>query len=69
MMFTNVWSDITPIAQDSGPNSIAPIQYDAKYTQLMDIFRACLRKGEFSERVINLTTDLLDLNAANYTVW
>ena len=35
----------------------------------MDIFRAILRKGELSDRVLNLTTELLDMNAANYTVW
>lgn len=69
MMFTTAWADIVPVPQDSGPNPIAPIQYDSKYTQLMDIFRACLKAGEYSQRVITLTSDLLDLNAANYTVW
>jgi protein farnesyltransferase/geranylgeranyltransferase type-1 subunit alpha len=37
--------------------------------QLMDLFRAILRSGELSERVLDLTEDLLDENAANYTVW
>jgi protein farnesyltransferase/geranylgeranyltransferase type-1 subunit alpha len=37
--------------------------------QLMDLFRAIVRSGELSERVLDLTEDLLDENAANYTVW
>jgi protein farnesyltransferase/geranylgeranyltransferase type-1 subunit alpha len=36
---------------------------------LMDLFRAVLRSGELSERVLELTENILDENAANYTVW
>lgn len=35
----------------------------------MDLFRAVLRSGELSERVLELTEEILDENAANYTVW
>lgn len=35
----------------------------------MDIFRGVMAKGEYSERVLELTEDLLELNAANYTIW
>lgn len=35
----------------------------------MDIFRAIVAKGEFSERVLSLTEDLLSLNPGSYTVW
>lgn len=35
----------------------------------MSIFRAVLRSGEKSQRVIDLTELILDENAANYTVW
>jgi hypothetical protein len=35
----------------------------------MDLFRAVLRSGELSERVLELTEAILDENAANYTVW
>jgi protein farnesyltransferase/geranylgeranyltransferase type-1 subunit alpha len=35
----------------------------------MNIFRAIVHKGEFSRRALNLTTELLEFNPANYTVW
>lgn len=37
--------------------------------QLMDIFRGVIRIEERSERVLQLTEELLAINAANYTVW
>lgn len=37
--------------------------------KIMSIFRAVLRSGEKSQRVIDLTELILDENAANYTVW
>lgn len=37
--------------------------------KLMDLFRAVLKSGELSERVLELTEEILDENAANYTVW
>eukprot|EP01036_Dinobryon_divergens_P022186 gene22186-30426_t len=35
----------------------------------MNIFRAVVHKGEFSARALNLTSELLEFNPANYTVW
>jgi len=35
----------------------------------MDLFRAVQEKEEYSERVLELIEELLELNAGNYTVW
>lgn len=37
--------------------------------ELMGIFRALVYKREYSERGLDLTETLLDLNPASYTVW
>ena len=63
------FQDITPVPQDDGPNPLVQIMYDTKYIELMDVFRAVLRSNERSQRVIDLTTQLLAMNAANYTIW
>lgn len=63
------WHDITAIPQDDGDNPVAPIAYSSEYKDYMDIFRGVLKIGEYSSRVIELTSNILDINAANYTVW
>ena len=35
----------------------------------MDYFRAVIRANEKSERVLQLTQDILERNPAHYTVW
>lgn len=35
----------------------------------MDLFRGVLRLGEYSERTLDLTLDVIDENPANYTAW
>jgi UDP-glucose 6-dehydrogenase len=38
-------------------------------TELMDLFRGVVATGEYSDRVLDLTEEILEVNAANYTVW
>ncbi len=45
------------------------IYFVLSVTQLMDLFRGIVSIGEISERALNLTEAVLDMNAANYTVW
>lgn len=35
----------------------------------MNIFRGVVQKGELSERVLDLTAEILGINPGSYTVW
>lgn len=63
------WEDVTPIPQDDGPHPIVPISYTDEFVEHMDYFRALLKSGEVSERALELTSAVIDLNSANYTAW
>ena len=69
MEFVDQFSDLTPIPQDDGPRPVVPIAYDSSFRQIMDIFRAVLDCDELSSRALELTSEVIDLNAANYTAW
>ena len=60
---------MNPIVQAEAPDSVAAIQYTETYNELMGLFRAAIKDGELSERVLLLTEDLLAVNEGNYTVW
>lgn len=65
-----VWEDIEPLPQDDGgPNPLAAIAYTEEYTEAMAYLRAVMAKNEMSERALALTEDIIDINAAHYTVW
>lgn len=64
------WEDVLPIAQDDGgPNPLAAIAYTEEYSEAMSYLRAVMAKDEKSERVLELTEDIIDMNPAHYTVW
>jgi protein farnesyltransferase/geranylgeranyltransferase type-1 subunit alpha len=64
------WSDIDPIPQDDGPGQpLAAIAYTEAYSEGMSYLRAVMAKNEMSERVLELTEDIIQMNPAHYTVW
>lgn len=64
------WADIIPIAQDDGCiNPLAAIAYSEEYSEAMSYLRAVMAKNEKSERVLDLTVDIIKMNPAHYTVW
>lgn len=64
------WADIVPISQDDGgPNPLAAIAYPDDYSEAMSYLRAVMARNEKSERVLELTADIIDMNPAHYTVW
>jgi len=63
------WKDIEPVPQDDGPEPLVPISYSPHFVEVMDYFRAILRKKEYSERALALTEEVIQVNPANYTGW
>uniref|UniRef100_A0A7S3NMT1 Protein farnesyltransferase/geranylgeranyltransferase type-1 subunit alpha n=1 Tax=Aureoumbra lagunensis TaxID=44058 RepID=A0A7S3NMT1_9STRA len=63
------FGDVEGISQNDSGDAVCAINYPPQYTELMDIFRAVMVSGEKSERVLELTADIIEWNAAHYTVW
>ncbi len=64
------WADVTPLPTDiGGANPLAAIAYPPQYEETMSYLRAVMAANEFSHRVLQLTSDLIEMNPAHYTVW
>eukprot|EP00930_Biecheleria_cincta_P050127 TRINITY_DN35301_c0_g1_i1.p1 TRINITY_DN35301_c0_g1~~TRINITY_DN35301_c0_g1_i1.p1 ORF type:complete len:340 (+),score=66.29 TRINITY_DN35301_c0_g1_i1:48-1067(+) len=63
------WKDVKPVPQDDGPEPLAVISYPPGFEEVHDYFRAIQKLGEFSERALALTGDVIEHNSANYTAW
>lgn len=63
------WSDIIPSPIPQNTQYLAQIAYAPEFTEAMSIFRAVHAEREVSERVIALTTAIIEMNPAHYSVW
>ncbi|OSD05218.1 protein prenylyltransferase [Trametes coccinea BRFM310] len=63
------WADVTPLRQYENVNPIAPIFYSEEYKDATDYFRAVVKAGEMSPRVLKLTERIIRMNPAHYTAW
>lgn len=66
---SSTWEDVVPIVQDDPPHALASIAYPDRYSEAMSYLRAVMAANEISERVLDLTEDIISMNAAHYTVW
>nr|CAG4647177.1 EOG090X08PK [Megafenestra aurita]SVE92480.1 EOG090X08PK [Megafenestra aurita] len=63
------WKDVEPLELNEGPFPVVAIAYSDRFKDIFNYFRAIVMNNEISERAFQLTTDALELNPANYTVW
>ena len=63
------WADVTPIKQDESPRGVVRIAYSDAFVDVHDYVRAVMAVDERSPRVLELTAEALQMNAANYSVW
>lgn len=65
-----LYSDLTPLPQDDGgPNALATIAYTNEYRTASSYLRAVMAENEHSDRALVLTSHMIALNPAHYTVW
>ncbi|GAA5971708.1 hypothetical protein JCM3765_007623 [Sporobolomyces pararoseus] len=63
------WEDLQPVPQNDAPNCLVPIAYHEQYRDAMDTFRALVQKGEKSQRTLEVTEGLIQMNPGHYSVW
>ncbi len=69
MDIPSVFSDLEPLPQDEGEEPVVRIAYPPGFETAMSYFRRVLVNGEYSERTLQLTGEVIGHNAANYTAW
>lgn len=66
----NDYDDVTPMSIETElKDELCQIMYTEEYKQLMGWSRALLSKNELTSRAMRLTSKLIDLAPAFYTVW
>ncbi|KAL5990952.1 hypothetical protein ACLOJK_011858 [Asimina triloba] len=63
------WSDVAPIHQDDGSNPVVAIAYREDFRETMDYFRAVYLADERSPRALRLTSEAIEMNPGNYTMF
>eukprot|EP00922_Rhytidocystis_sp_ex-Travisia-forbesii_P035967 GHVS01053372.1.p1 GENE.GHVS01053372.1~~GHVS01053372.1.p1 ORF type:complete len:360 (-),score=52.78 GHVS01053372.1:626-1705(-) len=68
--YSDLWKDIK---RDNtlldGEHTLATIAYTPEARRCLLLFTATVAKGEVSDRVFNLTAEVIQTNSANYTAW
>ncbi|KAJ2549530.1 CAAX geranylgeranyltransferase alpha subunit [Coemansia sp. RSA 1933] len=63
------WEDVTPIPQEEEINTVCPIAYTDEYSDVMGYLRAVMANCEVSQRALDLTGRVIEVNPGHYTVW
>ena len=63
------WTDVVPIVQPESANPVVLIDYAREYVDAMNTWRAVYASNERSERVLDLTREIIRMNGGAYTVW
>ncbi|CAD6199238.1 unnamed protein product [Caenorhabditis auriculariae] len=64
-----LWKDVTPIYPNDAENGAVRINLSEQFVDAFAYLRAAMEKLEYSERTLDLTTDCIQQNPANYSVW
>uniref|UniRef100_A0A915MID4 Protein farnesyltransferase/geranylgeranyltransferase type-1 subunit alpha n=1 Tax=Meloidogyne javanica TaxID=6303 RepID=A0A915MID4_MELJA len=63
------WKDIKPIYNTTDEDCAVKISTNEEFDDAFAYLRAVMNANDLSERVLELTTTCISLNAANYSVW
>ena len=65
------WADMKPIPEHPSADvpPVCHIAYSDRFRETMDYFRGVLCAGEYSERALELSEEVILCNQSNYTAW